>query len=256
MENTLAKGVDSVSPFVKGVEILPDGSVARTGTNYSGKFQEAHDASKASIQSRISNLESGGVKDTGNRDADIPPAFKQEEFASTYESRFKQTPAETNSNVVFEGVRGESLCTLKPPPDPTLQKILNEAGINGIEYKNGVPDFSPVAKAQFEIEYMLGGTGKHGTKARTINFKQADQKLAEQLNNSPELASKFGMTPGEIKAGDIADYREEYKLTWHELNDVKTIQLVPSEINGKFGHLGGVGEINAGAFKPGEFANK
>ncbi|CAI8706913.1 Cytoplasmic protein [Bacillus sp. IT-79MI2] len=153
------------------------------------------------------------TKGTGNRDADIPPAFKQEEFASTYDSRFKQTPAETNSNVVFEGARGESLCTLKPPPDPTLQKILNEAGINGIEYKNGVPDFSPVAKAQFEIEYMLGGTGKNGTKARTINFKQADPKLAEQLNNSPELASKFG-------------------------------------------HLGGVGEINAGAFKSGEFANK
>ncbi|MEC0002585.1 hypothetical protein P4L06_24635, partial [Bacillus cereus] len=51
--------MDSVSLFVKGLEILPDGSVARTGTNYSGKFQEAHDASKASIQSRISNLESG-----------------------------------------------------------------------------------------------------------------------------------------------------------------------------------------------------
>ena len=57
--------MDSVSLFVKGVEILPDGSVARFGTNYSGKFQEAHDASKASIQSRISNLESGGVKGTG-----------------------------------------------------------------------------------------------------------------------------------------------------------------------------------------------
>ncbi len=57
--------MDSVTPFAKGVEILPDGSVARTGTNYSGKFQEAHDASKASIQSRISNLESSGVKGTG-----------------------------------------------------------------------------------------------------------------------------------------------------------------------------------------------
>ncbi|HDR8169099.1 TPA: hypothetical protein QC096_000192 [Bacillus thuringiensis] len=62
---TLTKGADSVSPIFKGVGILPDGSVARTGTNYSGKFQEAHDASKASIQSRISNLESGGVKGTG-----------------------------------------------------------------------------------------------------------------------------------------------------------------------------------------------
>jgi len=57
--------VDSVTPFAKGVEIMPDGSVVRSGTNYSGKFQEAHDASKASIQSRISNLESGGVKGTG-----------------------------------------------------------------------------------------------------------------------------------------------------------------------------------------------
>ncbi len=66
--------MDSVSLFVKGVEILPDGSVARTGTNYSGKFQEAHDASKASIQSRISNLESGGVKGTGN----IPKGYYQD----------------------------------------------------------------------------------------------------------------------------------------------------------------------------------
>ncbi|MCC2380287.1 ADP-ribosyltransferase [Bacillus wiedmannii] len=66
IKGLVAKGVDSVSPFVKGVEILPDGSVVRSGTNYSGKFQEAHDASKASIQSRISDLESGGVKGTGN----------------------------------------------------------------------------------------------------------------------------------------------------------------------------------------------
>ncbi|WP_025989061.1 DNA/RNA non-specific endonuclease [Bacillus thuringiensis] len=57
--------MDSVTPFVKGVEIMPDGSVVRSGTNYSGKFQEAHDASKASIQSRVSNLESSVAKGTG-----------------------------------------------------------------------------------------------------------------------------------------------------------------------------------------------
>ncbi|PGM50284.1 hypothetical protein CN947_28285 [Bacillus cereus] len=57
--------MDSVSQFVAGVEILPDGSVVRSGTNFSEKVKEAHDASKASIQSRISNLESGGVKGTG-----------------------------------------------------------------------------------------------------------------------------------------------------------------------------------------------
>ncbi|HFU7058629.1 TPA: hypothetical protein ACGN81_005771, partial [Bacillus cereus] len=41
IKNILAKGADSVSPIFKGVEILPDRSVARIGTNYGGKFQEA-----------------------------------------------------------------------------------------------------------------------------------------------------------------------------------------------------------------------
>lgn len=34
------------------------------------------------------------------------------------------------------------------------------------------------------------------------------------------------------------------------------MQLVPTIINVEFGHLGGVGEINVGAFKPGGFANR
>lgn len=137
-----------------------------------------------------------------------------------------------------------------------MKLILDEAGIQGIQYKNGIPDFSPVAKAQLEIDNMLGGNGKRGTDARRANFAQADQKLAEKLNNSPEMAREFGMEPGAIKARDIERYREKHTLTWHELNDVKSIQLVPTMINSKFGHLGGVGEINAGAFNPGGFANK
>ncbi|WP_234717728.1 hypothetical protein [Bacillus mycoides] len=48
--------MDTVSPFVKGLEILPDGSVIKSGMNFSESVKEAHDASKASIQSRISNL--------------------------------------------------------------------------------------------------------------------------------------------------------------------------------------------------------
>ncbi|PEA06615.1 hypothetical protein [Bacillus cereus] len=91
IKGLVAKGVDSVTPFVKGVEILPDGSVARSGTNYSGKFQEAHDASKASIQSKISNLESGGVKGTG--DSGIPPRYGERKITDEeYEALRKKTP--------------------------------------------------------------------------------------------------------------------------------------------------------------------
>ncbi len=98
-------------------------------------------------------------KGTGNREAEVPPAFRQTDFASSYEERYNQTPSPVNSKVEFEGIRGESLSTLKPPPDPKLKRILDEAGIKGIQYKNGVPDFSPVSKAQIEIDYMLGGKG-------------------------------------------------------------------------------------------------
>lgn len=76
-----------------------------------------------------------------------------------------------NLNVVFEGVRGEFLCILKLLLDFMLQKILNEVGINGIEYKNGVFDFLLVVKVQLEIDYMLGGKGVKGNIVRDYNFK-------------------------------------------------------------------------------------
>ncbi|MBJ7988233.1 HNH endonuclease, partial [Bacillus cereus] len=77
-----------------------------------------------------------------------------------------------------------------------------------------------------EIDHMYGGTGsKHGNKARRSNFAQANEKLAEQLNKSPELASKFGMKPGNITKSDIEGFRPANNSTWHELNDVKTMQL-------------------------------
>ncbi|WP_369802657.1 HNH endonuclease [Psychrobacillus sp. OK032] len=211
-----------------------------------------HDLLKAGEKAKNAGKGTGNVRNY----TDIPPAFRQNEFASSYKSRINQTPAEVNAKVGFEGVRGESLSTLKPPPDPQVKKILDEAGITGIQYKNGIPDFSPVAKAQVEINYMLGGKGDYGGKARRANFTQSDQKLADQLNISPELARQFEMESGTISARDIKKYRELNSFTWHELNDVKTMQLVPTKINSEFGHLGGVGEINAGAFGPGGFANK
>lgn len=218
-------------------------------------------ASDPAVAKIKKNLEAGEARKGSNikgtdKIGDIPPAFKQKEFASSYEARLSQTPAPENRKVSFEGTRGESKCILKPPPDPEIKKVLDEAGIDGIQYKNAVPDYSPVAKAQVEIEYMLGGKGTYGGKARSYNFAQSDQKLADQLNNSPELARQFGMEHGGITARDIEKYRDKNKLTWHELNDVNTMQLVPTKVNSTFGHLGGVGEVNAGAFEPGGFAKK
>ncbi|MCC2492952.1 HNH endonuclease [Bacillus cereus] len=250
---TVDTGIGMKLPYIESSTV---GEVAGKFTKASTAAKDdAYQLAKGSGGSGVSK-EGSVAKGTGNREAEVPPAFRQTDFASSYEARLNQTPALENPKVEFEGIRGESKCILKPPPDRQLKQILDEVGIEGIQYKNAVPDFSPTAKAQVEINYMLGGKGTYGGKARRANFVQSDQKLADQINGSPELASQFGMESGKISARDIKKYREKNKLTWHELNDVKTMQLVPTKINSEFGHLGGVGEINAGAFKPGGFANK
>ncbi|EUJ40585.1 hypothetical protein PWEIH_03456 [Listeria weihenstephanensis FSL R9-0317] len=66
------------------------------------------------------------------------------------------------------------------------------------------------------------------------NFAAADELLAEEWSKGKEKWT----------ANDVADWREDNKYTWHELNDLETIQLVPSKINGVYKHLGGVGEYN------------
>ncbi|WP_082038757.1 HNH endonuclease [Vibrio rotiferianus] len=40
----------------------------------------------------------------------------------------------------------------------------------------------------------------------------------------------------------IAKFRQTDRFTWHEIEGMKTLQLVPTDINGKFWHLGGISE--------------
>ena len=63
---------------------------------------------------------------------------------------------------------------------------------------------------------------------RNKNFKVADELLAEQLG---------------VSRKEITKLRKQRKFIWHELNDMKTMQLIPSILNSKFGHLGGVEEV-------------
>ncbi|AMP33564.1 hypothetical protein AS588_16800 [Bacillus amyloliquefaciens] len=49
--------------------------------------------------------------------------------------RMNQTPAQINPKIQFEGIRGESLSTLKPSPDPKLKRILDEVGIKSFNIK-------------------------------------------------------------------------------------------------------------------------
>lgn len=149
---------------------------------------------------------------------------------SKYIDRWKQTP-KNDEYGHWSGDRGESEYIYDR--SKTI-KIGNktyeiEAGTK-VKYQNGVPDFSPFQEAQVKIPHM--------TSNRTDNFNQADDALAEYWT---KIKYKKKAWTGE----EVEKYRTSNGFTWHEMNNMESMQLVPTEINGGFGHLGGVGEYNA-----------
>lgn len=177
-------------------------------------------------RSELSKLAQSMDKLTDEKDIDKPIAKELDEV--------KGCPIEGNGEH-WEGERGNSKWfpnrdeipknPLTNPDGLTWGQILDKYGIDGIEFKNGEPDFSPVAKGTVEIDHFTDNRyGKGG------NFDQACERLAEQR----------GCTKEEVKV-----WMKENKYTWHERSDCKTMDKVPTEIHGNIRHSGGISEAKA-----------
>ncbi|WP_340034213.1 HNH endonuclease [Paenibacillus sp. FSL E2-0202] len=164
---------------------------------------------KSDSNHSIKDVEVKAVEGTGEGNKINPPKFE-----STYEERLVQTPV---NNGKWTGERGESTFIHE---NEEIKEILSKAEKEGIDYSEAVPDFSSVSKGNVKIEGM--------STDRDVNFKKADELLAKE----------WGVTPKEVKK-----WRKQNNYTWHELNDMESMELVPSIINSKFGHLGGVSEV-------------
>lgn len=161
-------------------------------------------------------------KDNGNK----PWKFEESDIGK---NDTRKIPSE---NGKWEGKSGDSKWT--PYDDyvhPNIQtnpegknwgEIKERYNFDGIYFKDSEPDFSKVSKGTVEIESF--------SDKRQKNFANADKELAKKQNTSPE----------EIRA-----FRKENKLTWHERSDMKTMDLVPSEIHGGIIHSGGIAKIKA-----------
>ena len=118
----------------------------------------------------------------------------------------------------------------KRPPgnEKTWGEILDQNEIDGIEFKDGEPDFTPTSKGTVEVDDF--------TEDRNANFTQADEKLAEQWTSEGKDGKEW--TPQDIK-----DYRKENNLSWHERSDMKTLDLTPQEVHGNVPHSGGISAL-------------
>ena len=108
-----------------------------------------------------------------------------------------------------------------------VSDTLEKYGLEGIEYKDGVPDFSECSEETVEISM---------TEKRENNFGKADAECAKKWNE----CAKDGKT--DWTANDVREYMKDHDLTWHECPDCKTCQMVPRNIHSYYTHSGGIAE--------------
>ena len=163
----------------------------------------------------------------GSRPEHPTVGYSVDGMVTSVDERIRYTPADPNENGHWTGERGQSKFV---SDNPDVNAVLQKYGKDGVEYRDGMPDFSPFVEGECIIDNM--------SVTRKDNFKQADTALAKQW------AAETGQN---WTASDVEKYRKENKLTWHELNDGETMQLIPSIINHPyFKHVGGVGEKKRG----------
>ena len=169
------------------------------------------------------------TKDGYNLDARIEKSEERDVFCekiklySPYKARIDLTPKEGSAKGEWSGARGESKFI---PSDKDVQKCLKKYGENGVQYKNGIPDFSKFSKGlTVEIDNM--------TADRSLNYKQAYEKFAEKWS-AEARNGKTDWTASEVKAE-----KNRLGCVLHENSDMKTIEMVPELIHEAAKHSGG-----------------
>lgn len=160
---------------------------------------------------------------------------RQDKLLASLEEKFGSSAPERKhlpvNNGEWSSEPGNSVW--HPAPDAVPQKynpegkpwrdIQGQYGIDGIPFKDGYPDFGKVSKGEVEVTIRPD---------RSKNFPQADIELARQKCCPPE---------------DVKKWRHENGYTWHERQDMKTMQKVPCGVHNNVPHSGGVSEAKKAA---------
>lgn len=182
-------------------------------------------------------VKNAGRNESIDPDKLIRPLVESCDYPSSYKERLDRTPSIENPNGKWSGDRGESMFI---PTADRVREILRNKGLEGINYKDGIPDFNPISEAKVTIQGMsqhrLSQMGENGERI-VGNYEKADTECAKAWN----LEQRDGKDDWTHQ--DVKEWREANEYTWHEHNDMKTCSLVPTEVHKVCSHLGGVSEI-------------
>jgi len=146
-----------------------------------------------------------------------------DEYGSSLNDRISQTPV---NNGEWSGERGNSTWT---PETEDVAGQLDSYGVDGIEYRDGFPDFSPVAEYEHQLPEDLYESSD------TAQFNDCNDALSNHLESDPDFGANFDDDQLEaIRAGE-----KPSGYTWHHDTEPGNMQLVPTRIHQNCGHYGG-----------------
>lgn len=221
------------SPGTK-LDAQSDDHALKRGISNSNPDGLVDDDKAAKLQNKEAE---NGINSTSEKQpsSDVEPIKDTDD--PNYKNRIDRTPVNNGhwENADGEpGVRGESKFV---PDNPDVQKTLNENGVDGIEYRDGYPDFSPVSKFNTKLE------PEDYQKSDRDQFASCNQNLQEAIFSDigtgeikdPELASHFSSDQlDDIRFGETPD-----GYTWHHDVEDGHMQLVPTDVHQTCRHSGG-----------------
>ncbi len=182
-------------------------------------------------------------------------AKRQKEEIKHYtskEERMKEIPQETYKNGKNKG-KAKGKWTGDPgnsmfipadtPENKEIIDFLNKCGMEGVEYKDGVPDFYFLSEATVEIPDMTEHRGNTRPDGKPGNYEQAYKTLANKFNNE-EKDGRTDWTTRDVQAWakKHPELHDGQNLSVHENSDMKTCELIREDVHLFFKHIGGCAE--------------
>lgn len=157
----------------------------------------------------------------------------KEELDNHYTSRQERIDCAAKSNGTWTGEPGNSkfIPTDKTDEGLAAREKLSEYGMDGIVYKDGIPDFSKVSSETVKIDMTSDRLGN--------NYPKAYKAVQDKWNNE-NRNERSDWTIREVK-----DWKQANGLSPHECIDTKTVMFVPTAVHSEAKHFGGVAECKA-----------
>jgi len=153
----------------------------------------------------------------------VSPNDVPDEYGSSFNDRIDQTPI---NNGEWNVERGNSRWK---PNDEAVIRELGDYDVDGIDYHNGFPDFTPVQVFECKLpDNLLDGKDN-------AQFLEGNLALLDHLKDHPDCVNNFD----DSQLAAIARGYNPSGYTWHHDVNAGRMQLVPTSIHNSCGHFGG-----------------